>query len=177
MSEFAKSTKRKLTNIREELLKLFPDRELIRMRHPLENCVEGETGNLGEIDLGPEFREDLEYFQAKVFNETPVKQIWSRKITGKILAFLLQEYVQYLNKQGGRIDFSAAWDFFMESELDHIFNECMRQADLQLKRHTWHKEDENADQVFSELQKEGLLDDQESSNLPMKQEDVILVVD
>ena len=89
----------------------------------------------------------------------------------------MQEYVQYLNKQGSRIDFSATWDFFMESELDHIFNECMKQADLQLKRHTWHKEDENAEQVLSELQKEGYWDSEAVSNLPMKQEDVILVVD
>ena len=61
LSEFAKSTKRKLTNIREELLKLFPDRELIRMRHPLQGCVEGDAGNLAVEDLGEEFKADLEY--------------------------------------------------------------------------------------------------------------------
>ena len=29
LSEFAKASKRKITNMREELLKLFPDRELV----------------------------------------------------------------------------------------------------------------------------------------------------
>ena len=93
LSEFAKAGKRKLTNIREEVLKLFPDRELVQMRHPLEDVKEGETGELEPEMLGPEFREDLGFLRSKILNDTPVKQIWSRKVTGKILAFLLPEYV------------------------------------------------------------------------------------
>ena len=75
------------------MLKLFPDRELVRMRHPLEDVKEGETGELEPEMLGPEFREDLGFLRSKILNDTPVKQIWSRKVTGKILAFLLPEYV------------------------------------------------------------------------------------
>ena len=75
------------------MLKLFPDRELVQMRHPLEDVKEGEPGELEPEMLGPEFREDVAFLRSKIFNDTPVKQIWSRKVTGKILAFLLPEYV------------------------------------------------------------------------------------
>ena len=68
------------------------------MRHPLEGVKEGETGDLDPEMLGPEFTEDIHFLRSKILNDTPVKQIWSRKVTGKIMAFLLTEYVSGLNK-------------------------------------------------------------------------------
>ena len=96
LSELAKVGKRKVANIREEIIKMFPDRELVLMNHPLVVGQEGDVGDLEEIgpeNLGEEFTNDIRHLRAKILNDTPVKQIWSRKITGNTLAFLLSEYV------------------------------------------------------------------------------------
>jgi len=113
LSEMAKASKRKVAHIREDILKMFPDRELVTMRSPL--AGDGDPGDLAGLDpeqLSDEFKADVTFIRAKIINDTPVKQIWSRKITGKAFVFLLTEYVQGLNKQGSRIDFSTDWQFY-----------------------------------------------------------------
>lgn len=96
LSEIAKAGSRKIAHTRDKILKMFPDRELVAIRHPLGAEEDGDPGDL--MSLGPdamsnEFRSDVVYLRNKIINDTPIKQIWSRSIDGKTLAFLLTEYV------------------------------------------------------------------------------------
>ena len=57
LSEMAKASKRKVAHIREDILKMFPDRELVTMRAPL--VGEGYMGDLDGImpeHLSKEFK-------------------------------------------------------------------------------------------------------------------------
>lgn len=46
LSELAKASKRKVTRTREDILKMFPDRELVSMHSPIDDM---EQGNLDEL--------------------------------------------------------------------------------------------------------------------------------
>ena len=95
LSEIARSSgQRKVSHTRDVLLNMFPDRELVSMRHPLGD-FEGDPGDMesmGEDGLDKGFNEDKQNLYQKMLL-TPVKQIWSRKIDGATLSFLLTEYV------------------------------------------------------------------------------------
>lgn len=122
LSVIVKSSQRKIRNTRDKVVSLFPDRELVVMRHPLGADVEDEVADLESLDLGEineaaDFIADAGHLQKKILTETPIKQIWSRKITGTTLAFLLQEYILALNAKGNVIHFSNIWEFYLESEL------------------------------------------------------------
>ena len=69
-------------------------------------------------------------------NETPIKQIWSRKITGTTFSFLLSEYVTTLN-ESGRINFSSAWEFFIQSQLEEIYSEATTYVEKQIRKYMW----------------------------------------
>jgi hypothetical protein len=73
-------------------MKMFPDRELINIRHPLGPDSLEAPGLLESGDdprLWEGFKGDAQYMHSKVFTETPAKQIWSRSIQGQTLASLL----------------------------------------------------------------------------------------
>ena len=96
LSEIAKSGSRKIAHTRDKILKMFPDRELVAIRHPLGPEEQDDPGDLQSLalgDLSPEFTSDAHFLRSKIINDTPIKQIWSRTITGHTLAFLLTEYV------------------------------------------------------------------------------------
>ncbi len=77
-------------------MKLFPDRELTALINPLGADVEDDAGDLksmGAEALNDQFKDDALWIRGKILEDTPAKQIWSRKITGPIIAFLLNEYI------------------------------------------------------------------------------------
>lgn len=52
LSEIAKSTKRKLSNTRDKIMQLFPDRELCSIRNPLGPDCDDDPGDLQS--MGPQ---------------------------------------------------------------------------------------------------------------------------
>lgn len=78
-------------------MKMFPDRSLISISHPLAPSMEGDVTKLesdgNEPSPGQMFVEDAQRLQNKFLNDTPAKQIWSKTITGSMLANLLYEYI------------------------------------------------------------------------------------
>lgn len=151
LSQIAKNPKRAIARTRDKILNSFPDRELVTIRHPL--GVDGQDAEIdydlmqaGIEDLSEEFKSDVLFLRDKLLESTPVKQIWTRSgkpggfamdengsKTGKTLAFLLNEYVQALNDKGSVIQFDQAWDFYLESELDDIYNKCAIRAQNQVR--------------------------------------------
>ena len=96
LAQLAKTSKGKAQNTRDSLMKIFQDRELISIHHPLGPISEEVPGALEGIEdprLCEEFKADVDYLHNKLFKETPAKQIWSRPIKGNTLASLLEEYV------------------------------------------------------------------------------------
>ena len=90
------------------------------MTNPLGADIDEDPGDLASLDqehLGQKFVDDCKYLRIKLVNDTPIKQIWSRKITGPTFVFMLGEYIAALNAKGGVIHFSNTWEFYLESEL------------------------------------------------------------
>ena len=82
-------------------------------------------GSLREDYLHDDFIDDVVWLREKLKSDTPVKQIWSRPIRGDTLAFLLPEYVKALN-DNGVVNFSNAWEFYIESEIEGIKEESLK---------------------------------------------------
>ena len=96
LGQMATGQSRKAQTTRDIIMKSFPDRELFTIHHPTspEN-PDGATifGDLREANLCDEYVGDVDILREKLFTETPIKQIWSRTITGSLLSKLLVEYV------------------------------------------------------------------------------------
>ena len=76
LSEFAKSGQRKIARTREKILKMFPDRELVTMTHPLgRECTDdpGDIESLGPEGLSDRFQGDVIHLKEKILNDTPIK--------------------------------------------------------------------------------------------------------
>ena len=107
--------------------------------------VEDDPGDLASLDpehLGQEFVDGCKYLRLKLVNDTPVKQIWSRKITGSTFVFLLNEYISALNQKGGVIHFSNVWEFFLESELQTIYEDSLVEVEKTIRNYMKKGEDE-----------------------------------
>ena len=61
----------------------------------------------------------------KLITETPAKQIWSRIITGDMLANLLEQYVEELNERGSHINFSSAWENVINMMSHSVYEGCV----------------------------------------------------
>ena len=78
-----KSEKRRITSLRNSIVKFFPERELFRVRHPIDSNQQEDPGNLDDIsitDLNPGFQTDAATLRDKLLESTPFKQVWSRRI-------------------------------------------------------------------------------------------------
>ena len=83
------------------------------------------------------------YLRLKLINDTPVKQIWSRKITGPTFVFLLNEYISALNAKGGVIHFSNVWEFYLESELQQIYEDSLVEVEKTIRNYMKKGEDDD----------------------------------
>ena len=114
LSNFAKGSNQRNTRVREALLKYFQQRELLTMIRPVEE--EEQLSRLDQVPwdgLREEFRKRLLSLRHKVFNEVPPKQVCGRSLSGQMLAGLIENYVEALNK-GAAPNISNAWDSVME---------------------------------------------------------------
>lgn len=93
--------------------------------------------SLEEEDLGQEFIDHCRYLRVKLVNDTPIKQIWSRKITGSTFVFLLAEYITALNEKGSVIHFSNVWEFYLESELQQLYDDSLKHVEKTIRNHMW----------------------------------------
>jgi len=146
LSQIAKSGSRAITRTRDKIIKSFPDRELVVMTNPMGSDVDEEPGDdlisLDQEELSPEFWEKCIALRMKLVNDTPVKQIWSRKITGSTFVFLLNEYIAALNEKGSVIHFSNTWEFYLESELQDLYESSLLYVEKTIKNHMWGNDDE-----------------------------------
>lgn len=140
LSQIAKSQSRAITRTRDKIIKSFPERELVVMTNPLGEGIEegpGDLASLEEEDLGQEFIDHCRYLRVKLVNDTPIKQIWSRKITGSTFVFLLAEYITALNEKGSVIHFSNVWEFYLESELQQLYDDSLKHVEKTIRNHMW----------------------------------------
>ena len=172
----SKSKSRKIWTTRDKLISLFPDRELVIMRHPLGEDIEADQNiDLESIDLdtmqeAQSFVTDAEHLRKKVLTETPIKQIWSRRVNGSTLAFLLREFIVALNKKGNVIHFSDTWEFFLESELQEVYDRMMRHVDKTIRNHMWDNQEHGTPEGDSE-------DEVHFEKMPIPRQDVIFLFD
>ncbi len=157
-------------------MKLFPDRELTAIVNPLGAEVEDDAGDLksmGAEALNDQFKEDALWIRGKILEDTPAKQIWSRKINGPIIAFLLNEYIAEINEPGSTIHFSQSWEFFMESKLEQIYQSSIKKIDRKIRHHIWG--DAENDEPASEDEDSSVKEVHEK--LPLQMMDVMFIFD
>ena len=76
---------------------------MLSMSTPLDE-ENGSSKDINALDkmglhsLDQKFRDDIGLLFYKVFQETPIKQMMSKPIRGAVLADLLEEYIDGLNK-------------------------------------------------------------------------------
>jgi hypothetical protein len=99
LCNFSRSTNERNRKVREALLKHFQQRDLLTLVRPVEEEeMLGKMDRLNFLQFRKEFREKAAILKTKVFQETPAKQINNKCITGKILAGLIEQYVEAINK-------------------------------------------------------------------------------
>ena len=88
-----------------------------------------------------------------------------------------------MNTKASRIDFSTSWQFFQESELSDIYNDCIKTVEQKVRKFMWHKDDDDADANRQELLDRaegggsGGDGDEVVGSMPMSRQDVMLVFD
>jgi len=109
------------------------------MGHPDLNGEDdgGDYEGLEDKYLNPAFLNDVHWIRDKMLSDTPVKQIWTRKITGPTLAFLCSEFVRELNEKGSIIKFSDSWEFFLEVKLEEVYEQAVKHVEKTIRNHMW----------------------------------------
>lgn len=100
--------------------------------------VEDETdlvnlNNLSYNDLRPEFKWKAEVLKFKIFEDCPVKEMNGKALNGKILAGLLEQYVEAVNK-GAVPNINTAWEGVVEEERQKCFEKAVSDYKTGLKR-------------------------------------------
>ena len=138
----------------------------------------GDLISFEEEDLGQDFLDHCRYLRIKLVNDTPIKQIWSRKITGPTFAFLLNEYITALNEKGSVIHFSNIWEFYLESELQQLYDEGLAYVEKTIRNHMWGGEGGEEDEGLLEKQDgQGSDDAEQYEKLPLCRQDVMFIFD
>ena len=167
-----KTDKRAIARNRDKLIKSFPDRELVVMTNPMGDGAEDDPGELNSIALDKDFEDTCRHLRIKLINDTPLKQIWSRTITGPTFVFLLIEYIQHLNEKGG-IRFSEVWEFYIESELQRIYEESLQEVGRKINDHMWGEDDETPAKQHSDDDDDAI----QYQKLPWHRQDVMFFFD
>ena len=86
-----------------------------------------------------------------------------------------------MNTKASRIDFSTSWQFFQESELSDIYNDCIKTVEQKVRKFMWHKDDddagENREELLDRAEGGGGSSGDGDESMPMSRQDVMLVFD
>lgn len=99
LSNFSKSSNQRNRKVRDALVRYFQQRELLTMVRPVED--EELLFKLDKVpwgDLREEFRSKAAILRHKVFKETPAKHMHGKPLSGEVLATLIEQYCEALNK-------------------------------------------------------------------------------
>mmetsp|Transcript_18854 Transcript_18854/g.18523 ORF Transcript_18854/g.18523 Transcript_18854/m.18523 type:complete len:372 (-) Transcript_18854:431-1546(-) len=115
-NEYLDSRINNYTEVKTALVKFFKMRELMTMVRPSND--EHQLANLNKVDfndLRPKFQTKAKLLQQKVFEECPLKQMNNKRISGRVLAKLLEMYVDAIN-DGAVPNITSAWENVVEQE-------------------------------------------------------------
>lgn len=102
--------------VREALIKFFKRWECMTMVRPVEEETDlVNLNNLSYDDLWDEFKRKADILKYKIFEDCPLKEMNSKPINGKILASLLEQYVDAVNN-GAVPNINTAWEGVVEEE-------------------------------------------------------------
>ena len=173
LSTIVASDSRATKKTRDSIIKWFPDRELVVMPNPISPDAEDviDLSSFEPENLDKDFVDGCSYLRVKLFHDTPVKQIWSRKITGATFVFMLNEYINAINDKGSTIQFSDIWEFYLESELQQKYEDSLVYVEKTIRNHMWGiEEDEPTPDDGSDA---GL----NFAKLPLCRQDVMVIFD
>lgn len=123
-NEYLESKINNYTEVKTALVKFFKMRELMTMIRPSND--EYQLANLNKVDfedLRPKFQKQAEALRHKVFEECPLKQMNSKRISGKVLASLLEMYVEAIN-DGAVPNITSAWESVVDQEREKYLNKA-----------------------------------------------------
>lgn len=84
--------------IKENLLKLFPDRDSASCVSPLMNGVNAKNLNSYPIgNLSQEFQRDFEVLRKKIYRDVNCKKIRGKKLNGFTIANVIEEFIERVN--------------------------------------------------------------------------------
>jgi hypothetical protein len=123
-NEYLESKINNYTEVKTALVKFFKMRELMTMIRPSND--EAQLANLNKVkfdDLRPKFKTRAEVLRRKVFEECPLKQMNSKRISGRVLGKLLTMYVDAIN-DGAVPNITSAWESVVDHEREKYFNKA-----------------------------------------------------
>lgn len=133
-NEYLESKINNYTEVKTALVKFFKMRELMTLVRPSENEV--QLANLNKVkfqDLRSKFKQKADILRHKVFQECPLKQMNNKRISGKVLAKLLEMYVEAIN-DGAVPNITSAWESVVDHEREKYFNKAKVQYIHDIKK-------------------------------------------
>ena len=110
--------------IRENIIKYFKERECITLPRPVDK--EKDLQNLKNIpfsELKPNFRSEFLNLKKKIYETSKPKIFNGKKITGPILADLLNIFINSINS-GNIPNINTAWDNIILDEIQNAYDNC-----------------------------------------------------
>lgn len=111
--------------IRENIIKYFPDRDCVTLVRPVEQ--ETELQKLNDIPyekLKPTFKWEFKQLKDKIYKETVPKKINGKKLTGRILAQLIIEFVNTINS-GSIPNINNSWDSVINKDIKDYYEKAL----------------------------------------------------
>jgi len=133
-NEYLESKINNYTEVKTALVKFFKMRELMTLVRP--SNEEHQLANLNKVqfnDLRDEFKVKAHKLRHKVFEECPLKQMNNKRINGKVLAKLLEMYVEAIN-DGAVPNITSAWESVVDHERERYFSKSKMAYIQQAKR-------------------------------------------
>jgi hypothetical protein len=119
--------------IRDNIIKYFKSRECYTLPRPIDS--EEDLKRLKEVpfdNLKPNFKLEFMGLKEKIYKGTEPKAINGKRITGPVLANLLEEFVNSINK-GGVPNINNAWDNVISKDIEDLKIKALRNYKASVK--------------------------------------------
>jgi hypothetical protein len=120
-------------NIRENIIKYFKNRECFTLPRPVDS--EKDLNQLDKIpfeQLKSNFKLEFINLRNKVYKESNAKVINGKKMTGTVLANLIEEFIIAINK-GSVPNINNAWDSVIKQDIQEYYNKAIEKYKINVK--------------------------------------------
>ena len=151
------SSKGEVNNIRDAIIKYFPERDCVTLVSPVDEESMLKNLNTNSPDeLKQDFQEEFTILKNKIFKELSSKRIKGKKFNGCSLANFIEEWVNDINK-GSQPNISNIWDVIIDKDIVDFYQKAFKSYTININNLKEVKEQDELIKMLYEFKLEAMM--------------------